>query len=112
VLAVRIDDDHPLVAVVDRIAEPRAHCGTHAQVERQASHCHIGGGGRDLRGRVAGAIVDHEDVELGHDVVQLLECARQRLFLLVRRHDHERGAVTHPVCSSTYNQSPPASSHR
>ena len=46
-------------------------------------------GADDVGRAVGGAVVDDEDVEVGHVLAQLREDLRQRLGLVPRRDDHE-----------------------
>jgi hypothetical protein len=44
-------------------------------------------------GGVSGAVVDHNDVEVGRGAVQRLDDAGDRVLLVVRRHHRERAAL-------------------
>ena len=69
VLAVAVDLDHVVVAVLLRVREARLYRAADAEVERETQH--PGAGLLGARGGVVGrAVVDHDDVEVRRLTVQ------------------------------------------
>ena len=93
VLAVAVDLDHVLVAVLVGVLEAGLDGAADAHVERHAQHLRAGPLGAIGR-RVGGAVVDHHDVDLRRVAVQRRDDAGDGGALVVGGHDGQaRGAV-------------------
>ena len=64
VLAVAVEPDRELVAVLERVHEARLDGAADPEVEREPNDRRAGRG-RELGGAVCGAVVDHDHVEAG-----------------------------------------------
>ena len=69
--------------------EARLQRATDPEVVRQLDDIDSRGAGH-VGGAVAAPVADHDDIEVGHDQVQLGEHARQRLLLVERGNDGDR----------------------
>lgn len=92
VLTVRVELDERVVVVPRRVLESRAHRGADTEIDGVAKHPHAGRGG-DLRGAIARAVVDHDDV-LDRMVIGERMQDRPDRRLLVVRGDRDQHAAS------------------
>ena len=88
VLAVAVEADGDLVAVLERVLEAGLDGAADAEVERQPDDRRARGGG-DLGGRVGRAVVDDDDVEPRIEAAQLPDDRTDRPLLVAGRDDRE-----------------------
>jgi len=88
VLPVAIDLHGHVVVVLERVEIAGLHRATDAEVERETQHGRARGR-RARAGAVRRAIVDHEHVEVGGPLADLLDRACDRRALVVRGYDRE-----------------------
>jgi hypothetical protein len=89
VLAIGIHLDHCVEAVALGEQEGRAHRPPDADVERHLDHLRPSFR-RDVAGAVVGAVIDDQDVRVGHRAPHLGNDAADRGRLVQRRDGHER----------------------
>ena len=88
-LAVAVDLHGRIEALLERIAEPRLHRASDAEVEREAHDARAVLPG-DKGGGVDGSVVDDENFDLGVERPQLVNDVAHGVLLVERGHDRER----------------------
>ena len=89
VLAVAVQPDHIVIALVARKFQPGLHRAADPQVKRVGHHQRARG--LSLLGRiVCGAVVDHQHVGLRHRAPRPLHDLKNRVLLIVRRDDDQQ----------------------
>ena len=96
VLAVPVEPDGEVEAVLERVAEARLHGAADTEVERQAYDARSGGR-RDGRRLVRRAVVHDQHLEVRLQHAHLAHDVRDGVGLVLRRHDREAAQPRGPA---------------